>query len=135
LFVNRLPVPFTEDEIREFFGEAKGGIISVKWTTDHQKRQKSSAFVEFGDEEAMNAGLSKHAETLRDATPKVVIAEDRGHPDGPSNRGSMRGRGRGAFGRGGVAAAVAAAAGPSGRPRGSFSKKGETKESAPQAGA
>ncbi|KAG8783878.1 hypothetical protein FS842_007102, partial [Serendipita sp. 407] len=92
LFVKHLPVPVTEEEIKDFFGEARNGIIHVKIPQSYQggaKSQRHFAYVEFGDEEAMKAGLAKKAEKLRDATPQVSVAEDNREP------GSGRGRGRG----------------------------------------
>ncbi|KZT50661.1 hypothetical protein CALCODRAFT_504476 [Calocera cornea HHB12733] len=131
LFMNKInDLPVTEAEIRDFFGEAKSGITFVKIPVHHHTRQqKGFAYVEFGDEDAMKAGLEKHVEKLKTSTPRVVIAEHR-EPvdnDGPTPppaargggpfRGAGRG-GRGGFARNTVAAAAAAAAGPAGRPAG-----------------
>ena len=57
----RMSVPATEGELRDFFGEAKAGIIRVNFPQAYPGRAKI-AYVEFGDEEAMRAGLEKHAE-------------------------------------------------------------------------
>ncbi|KAG8836232.1 hypothetical protein FRC17_008968 [Serendipita sp. 399] len=102
LFVKHLPVPVTEDEIKEFFGEAKTGIVNVKIPQSYQggsKTQRHIAYVEFGDEEAMKAGLTKKGEKLRDATPQVSIADDNREP------GGGRGRGRGGYAMRGLQAA------------------------------
>ncbi|KDQ14143.1 hypothetical protein BOTBODRAFT_32931 [Botryobasidium botryosum FD-172 SS1] len=130
LYVNRLPIPVTEDELREYFGDAKAGITSIKIPLDPRTRQqKSIAFVEFGDEEAMNSGLEKHGTTIKDQNPRVSVAEDRGDPhDRPSYRGGRGGRG--GFNRFGVHAAAAAAAGPGGskfgrQKEGSFHSNGD----------
>lgn len=57
----RFSVTATESELRDFFGEAKAGIIRVNFPQSYPGRAKI-AYVEFGDEEAMRAGLEKHAE-------------------------------------------------------------------------
>jgi RNA recognition motif-containing protein len=57
----RMSVTVTESELREFFGEAKEGIIRINLPQPYSGRAKI-AYVEFGDEEAMKAGLEKHAE-------------------------------------------------------------------------
>lgn len=49
----------TETEIRDFFGEAKGGITRVNIPHVFAGKTKI-AYVEFGDEDAMRAGLDKH---------------------------------------------------------------------------
>ncbi|KZO93752.1 hypothetical protein CALVIDRAFT_539661 [Calocera viscosa TUFC12733] len=131
LFMNKInDLPVTEAEIRDFFGEAKSGITFVKIPVHHHTRQqKGFAYVEFGDEDAMKAGLEKHVEKLKTSTPRVVVAEHREpvENDGPTpppvSRGGGPFRGAGRGGRGGfvrntVAAAAAAAAGPAGRPAG-----------------
>ncbi|TFY79176.1 hypothetical protein EWM64_g4836 [Hericium alpestre] len=71
----RLPVPANENELREFFGEAKAGITRVNYPNSFQGRQMRIAYVEFGDEDAMKAGLEKHAEKLNDAIPEVKQAD------------------------------------------------------------
>ena len=62
LFI-RLPVPVTEQELRDFFQEAKEGITKVTLPQNTFGRGRV-AYVEFGDEEAMKEGLSKHAEVI-----------------------------------------------------------------------
>lgn len=92
LFIKHLPVPVSEDEIKEFFGDAKNGIIHVKIPHINQgggKTQRHFAYVEFGDEEAMKAGLAMKGERIRDSTPHVSIADMDREP------GGGRGRGRG----------------------------------------
>jgi len=109
-------VQASEDEIREFFGEAKSGITRINFPVGHNKmpgpRLTYTAFVEFGDEEAMRAGLAKHEEKLKGVVPMVTQAEDR-EPREYSNfsGGGFRGRGRGGRGGGGFAARGFAAAG------------------------
>jgi hypothetical protein len=56
-----MTVTANENELREFFGEAKSGIIRVNFPQNFSGRAKI-AYVEFGDEEAMRVGLEKHAE-------------------------------------------------------------------------
>ncbi len=69
------------------------------------------AYVEFGDEEAMKAGLEKHAEKLKDTVPEVKQATDKESRQDAApahrGRGGSGGRGRG----GGFAARGLAAAG------------------------
>jgi len=71
------------------------------------------AYVEFGDEEAMKAGLDKHAEKLGDGIPEVKQSDERhnfgGHRGGRGGRGGFRGGGFG--GRGGFANRGLSAAG------------------------
>ncbi|RXW21172.1 hypothetical protein EST38_g4664 [Candolleomyces aberdarensis] len=70
------------------------------------------AYVEFGDEEAMKAGLEKHAAKLKDTTPEVKQAIDRETRE--SFRGG-RGRGRGlGFAARGLSAAGLTRGGPPG---------------------
>lgn len=57
----RMNITATEDELRDFYGEAKGGIIRVNIPPTFAGRA-NIAYVEFGDEEAMKVGLEKHAE-------------------------------------------------------------------------
>lgn len=64
LFI-RMPVPANEGELKEFFGEAKDGIVRVTCPPGFPGKQPKIAYVEFGDEEAMKAGLEKHAEVCK----------------------------------------------------------------------
>lgn len=57
----RMPVQATEAELRDFFGDAKDGIIKINLPPAIAGRAKI-AYVEFGDEDAMKAGLEKRAE-------------------------------------------------------------------------
>ncbi|VDC01107.1 unnamed protein product [Peniophora sp. CBMAI 1063] len=99
----RIPIPANEQEVREFFQDAKAGITKVHFPqSSFAGREKRLAYVEFGDEEAMKAGLEKHAEKLNDGVPDVKVA-DREPREGGSFRG--RGRGRGGFVSRGFAAA------------------------------
>ncbi|EPQ59741.1 hypothetical protein GLOTRDRAFT_136541 [Gloeophyllum trabeum ATCC 11539] len=96
LFV-RSSTPANEGELREFFGEAASGIIRVNYPTSFSGRSQKTAFVEFGDEEAMKAGLEKHAEKLKDTVPEVKQAQDREPRENGPFRGGRGGRGRGGF--------------------------------------
>ncbi|KAI0075394.1 hypothetical protein K474DRAFT_1646537 [Panus rudis PR-1116 ss-1] len=58
----RTSVPANEREVREFFGEAQSGITKVSYPQNFPGKQQKMAYIEFGDEEAMKAGLTKHAE-------------------------------------------------------------------------
>lgn len=60
----RMSVMATEGELRDFFGDAKAGIIRVNFPQSYPGRAKI-AYVEFGDEDAMRAGLEKHAEVRK----------------------------------------------------------------------
>ncbi|KAJ7584685.1 hypothetical protein C8J56DRAFT_789589 [Mycena floridula] len=103
----RMNVAPTEGEIRDFFADAKAGITKINLPPPFAGRPQRVAYVEFGDEEAMRAALSKHAEKLKDQVPEVMQATDKGDRDGASHRGRGRGGGRG----GGFAARGLSAAG------------------------
>ncbi|TDL14316.1 hypothetical protein BD410DRAFT_797257 [Rickenella mellea] len=108
LFV-KMSTPANETELRDFFGEAKSGITRVNLPQAFAGRQHRIAYVEFGDEDAMKAGLEKHDEKLKDTVPLVVIAEDRetrDHAGGPRGRGRGYGRGGGYAARGFAAAGL-----------------------------
>jgi len=60
LFI-KLPVPVSEQELRDYFLEAKEGITKVNMPPNNFGRGRV-AYVEFGDEEAMKEGLTNHAE-------------------------------------------------------------------------
>lgn len=85
LFINQLPVPVSEDEIKAYFGPAASKvccdrialepacrlttlyvlilakIIGVKIPINHfNKQQKAVAFVEFGDKDTMEDAINKH---------------------------------------------------------------------------
>jgi len=60
IFMRMTPhLQVTETEIRDFFGEAKVGITRVNIPHVFVGKAKI-AYVEFGDEDAMRAGLDKH---------------------------------------------------------------------------
>lgn len=62
IFMRMTPqIQVTEDEVRDFFGEAKDGITRVNFPHSFPGKPKL-AYVEFGDDEALKAGLDKHAE-------------------------------------------------------------------------
>ncbi|CDO74203.1 hypothetical protein BN946_scf185043.g255 [Trametes cinnabarina] len=50
----RMPNPASESEVRDFFGDAKEGIIRVTYPSNFAGRNQKMCYVEFGDEEAMN---------------------------------------------------------------------------------
>ncbi|KAF9004685.1 hypothetical protein BDQ17DRAFT_1354497 [Cyathus striatus] len=105
----RMPPSFipVDSEIRDFFGEAKGGITRVNLPQAFTGRARL-AYVEFGDEESMKAGLEKHAEKLNGIIPEVKQAQDRearGEPIGRGFGGRGRGRGLGGYAARGFAAA------------------------------
>ena len=54
-----------ESEIREFFGDAKDGIVKINCPPNFAGKTRGIAYIEFGDEEAMKAGLEKHAEVRK----------------------------------------------------------------------
>lgn len=58
----RMSAGANESELREFFGDAKGGIVRINYPMSHAGKSQRIAYIEFGDEEAMKAGLEKHAE-------------------------------------------------------------------------
>ncbi|KAF8171818.1 hypothetical protein BJ912DRAFT_1065992 [Pholiota molesta] len=119
VFMRMAPqIQISEAEIREFFGEAREGITRVNIPHTFPGKARI-AYVEFGDEEAMKAGLDKHAVTLKDTTPDVKQATDR-ESRGESPFRGFGGRGRGRGGPGGYAARGLSAAGLTrgGGPRG-----------------
>ncbi|KAF5321479.1 hypothetical protein D9619_001120 [Psilocybe cf. subviscida] len=116
----RMPatVQAVEGEIRDFFGDAKDGITKVNLPHAFAGKPKL-AYIEFGDEEAMKAGLEKHAETFKDTTPEVKQATDReSRGEGPFRGFGGRGRGRGGPGGGYAARGLSAAGLTRGSPRG-----------------
>ncbi|KAF7290062.1 DUF2433 domain-containing protein [Mycena chlorophos] len=128
-------VTLTDADIREFFGEAAGAITKINLPPPFANRPTRLGYIEFGDEEAMRAGLDKHVLKIKDVVPEVKQALDKeqrmgggnqnnaegGAPNagGPQNRGGGPGRGRGGRGGGGFAARGFAMAGLTrGTPRG-----------------
>ncbi|KAK0490483.1 hypothetical protein IW261DRAFT_1432305 [Armillaria novae-zelandiae] len=106
----RFSVPANEAEVREFFGDARDGITRITFPMGKfNNRMQKIAYIEFGDEEAMKAGLEKHMEKLKDTIPEVKQATDK--ETRQSESASHRGRGSGGRGRGGFAARGFAAAG------------------------
>ncbi|KAI0829266.1 hypothetical protein BC628DRAFT_1408767 [Trametes gibbosa] len=106
----RMPNSANETEVRDFFGEASQGIIRVTYPQNFPGRHQKMCYVEFGDEDAMKAGLAKQGETLNDAIPELKQATDKESRSGDAGRGGpFLGRGRG--GRGGFAARGLAFAG------------------------
>ncbi|KAH8115766.1 hypothetical protein DFH11DRAFT_1587009 [Phellopilus nigrolimitatus] len=57
----RYSVIATESEVKEFFGGAADSIVRVHFPQNYGKATRT-AFVEFGDEESMRAGLERHGE-------------------------------------------------------------------------
>ncbi|KAJ3540575.1 hypothetical protein NMY22_g4235 [Coprinellus aureogranulatus] len=96
-------VQATEAEVKEFYNDAKDGITRINMPPPFPGRARV-AYVEFGDEEAMKAGLDKHSEKLKDTIPEVKQAIDRDSRDG-GFRGRGRGRGGSGFATRGLAAA------------------------------
>ncbi|KAL1747796.1 hypothetical protein HDZ31DRAFT_31203 [Schizophyllum fasciatum] len=58
----RSMVGASEDEVREFFGPAKGGITRIQYPGTATGRAQKIIYIEFGDEEAMKAGLERNGE-------------------------------------------------------------------------
>ncbi|KAM6495516.1 Ser/Thr protein phosphatase [Amanita muscaria] len=94
-------ITVNEGDIKEFFGEAQGGITRVTIPTPYPGKPNKVAFVEFGDEDAMKNGLEKHAEKLKDTIPEVKQASDKeSRTDHHSLRGPRGGRRGGYVARG-----------------------------------
>ncbi|KAJ6631354.1 hypothetical protein B0H10DRAFT_1865964 [Mycena sp. CBHHK59/15] len=87
-------------DIKEFFGDAKGGITKITLPPPFAGRPQRLGYIEFGDEEAMRAGLEKHLPKIKDMVPEVKQATDRESRGEPPHRGGP-GRGRGSRGGGG----------------------------------
>ncbi|KAI8984929.1 hypothetical protein BD414DRAFT_537385 [Trametes punicea] len=105
----RMPNPANESEVREFFGDAKEGIIRIAYPSNFAGRNQKMCYIEFGDEEAMKAGLAKQGEKLKDSVPELKQATDKESRTGENgHRGAFPGRGRG---RGGFVARGFASAG------------------------
>ncbi|CDZ98739.1 ser thr protein phosphatase [Phaffia rhodozyma] len=97
LYISQMVPPVSEAELKEFFGDASEGIVSVKLIMDKETgAQRHFAYVGFADAATMEKGLSSHATTLKTATPNVAISK-------PPSSGEFSGysRGRGGRGRGG----------------------------------
>jgi len=110
----RMSVSADEQEIRDFFADAKGGITKINYPSNFAGKSQKMAYIEFGDEQTMNAGLEKHLEKLKDTVPEVKQATDKESRNAESMRGGFTGRG----GRGrGFAARGFAAAGLTRPPR------------------
>ncbi|KAG9120593.1 hypothetical protein FRC07_003858 [Ceratobasidium sp. 392] len=146
LYVRPLPIPVSEDELREFFKDAVEGITSIKIPIDFkhpQQPQRGFAYVEFTDEDAMRVGLEKHGDAIQNTKPNVEISNPTEHTSsfrgrgGPGRGGFGGGRGRGGGGPGAGAdkwgsnagrsvmqAAAAAAAGAGGSVPGRGPKQG-----------
>ncbi|KAJ7033449.1 Ser/Thr protein phosphatase [Mycena alexandri] len=107
-------ISVADADIKEFFADAKGGITKITLPAVYPGRPQRVGYIEFGDEEAMRAGLEKHLPKIKDTVPEVKQATDnrpeRG--DAPHRVGPGRGRGgRGGGGGGGFASRGFAAAG------------------------
>ncbi|KAF9534437.1 hypothetical protein CPB83DRAFT_844245 [Crepidotus variabilis] len=109
IFMRMTPqIQVTETEIRDFFRDAKQGITRVNLPHIFAGKPRL-AYVEFGDEDAMKAGLEKQGELLKETVPEVKQATDReSRGEGPF-RGGFRGRGRGGPGGGFAARGLSAA--------------------------
>ncbi|KAI0366219.1 hypothetical protein BV20DRAFT_952738 [Pilatotrama ljubarskyi] len=118
----RMPNPANETEVRDFFGDAKEGIVRVTYPQNFAGRNQKMCYVEFGDEEAMKAGLAKQGEKLNDSIPELKQATDkesRATENGPRGTFAGRGgRGRGGFAARGFASAGLMRGGPPGRANG-----------------
>ncbi|KAJ7744682.1 Ser/Thr protein phosphatase [Mycena metata] len=106
-------ISVADADIKEFFGDAKGGITKITLPPVYAGRPQRLGYIEFGDEEAMRAGLEKHLPKIKDTVPEVKQATDRPERgDAPHRGGPGRGRGgRGGGGGGGFASRGFAAAG------------------------
>ncbi|KAF7362485.1 Ser/Thr protein phosphatase [Mycena venus] len=114
-------ISVSDADIKDFFGDAKGGITKITLPPPFAGRPQRLGYIEFGDEEAMRAGLEKHLPKIKDTVPEVKQATDReSRSEAPHRGGPGRGRGgRGGGGGGGYAARGFAAAGLTrGAPRG-----------------
>ncbi|KAF8161781.1 hypothetical protein K438DRAFT_2025711 [Mycena galopus ATCC 62051] len=123
IFMKMSPSITVQDaDIKEFFGDARGGITKITLPQPFAGRPQRIGYIEFGDEEAMRAGLEKHLPKIKDTVPEVKQATDRESRGEPPHRGGGGpGRGRGGpRGGGGFAARGFAAAGLTrgGAPRG-----------------
>ncbi|KZT66994.1 hypothetical protein DAEQUDRAFT_767517 [Daedalea quercina L-15889] len=118
----RMAEPTNEQEVREFYADAREGIIKISYPQNFPGRAQKMCYVEFGDEAAMKAGLERQGEKLRDFVPELKQATDkesRNAENGNPQRGNFRG---GFRGRGGFAARGLSAAGLTGGGR--FDRKG-----------
>jgi predicted phosphodiesterase len=100
----RMTISANEAELREYYGEAASGITRISYPSSFAGRNQKIAYVEFGDEDAMRAGLENRAAKLKETIPDVVQATDRETRQAES-QGRGRGRGRGSFVARGFAAA------------------------------
>jgi len=138
LYLSGLPLPTSEQEVKDVFEEHRTSITFVKLpfaNNGPQRSQKPIAFVEFKDEESMQAALAKNAGKIRERFIRMSVADNRERTPsddtttvdaaGPDNnnvngsgfsrggslssRGSFRGRGGGRGGGGGGGALFAQA--------------------------
>ncbi|TFY55039.1 hypothetical protein EVJ58_g8501 [Rhodofomes roseus] len=89
----RMAEPASEQEVREFYGEAKAGITKVTYPQNFPGRQQKMCYVEFGDEAAMKAGLERQGDKLKDFVPELKQATDkesRNAENGGPPRGGFR---------------------------------------------
>ncbi|KAG9017412.1 hypothetical protein FRB93_007527 [Tulasnella sp. JGI-2019a] len=119
LYLSRLPVPVSEQEVKDCFGDLKDSITLVKLPSSGPGRgQKPIAFVEFKDEESMQSALAKSTKTIKDQMINMSIADNReraptddlsaptsansnGPADGASNNNFQNQQNGGNFSRGG----------------------------------
>ncbi|KAJ7895660.1 Ser/Thr protein phosphatase [Mycena olivaceomarginata] len=94
-------ISVTEADVKEFFGDARGGITKITLPPPFAGRPQRLGYIEFGDEEAMRAGLEKHLPKIKDTVPEVKQATDRESRGEPPHRGGGGPGGRGRGGRGG----------------------------------
>uniref|UniRef100_D8QJ59 DUF2433 domain-containing protein n=1 Tax=Schizophyllum commune (strain H4-8 / FGSC 9210) TaxID=578458 RepID=D8QJ59_SCHCM len=58
----RLMIGTSEEDVRQFLGPARGGITKVVYPPTATGRAQQIIYIEFGDEEAMKAGLERNGE-------------------------------------------------------------------------
>ncbi|KAI5455152.1 hypothetical protein NCC49_002421 [Naganishia albida] len=99
LYVKGLPQPCTDDELRGLWKEdIRSKITKTKIPVHPNGQNKDYGYVEFGNDEDMQAALKNNAGAINGATLSVTVSNP--PPETSTRRGGFGGRGRGAPTRG-----------------------------------
>ncbi|KAJ9092494.1 hypothetical protein QFC19_008707 [Naganishia cerealis] len=94
LYVKGLPQPCTDDELRGLWKEdIRSKITKTKIPVHPNGQNKDYGYVEFGNDEDMQAALTNNAGAINGTTLSVTVSNP--PPETGSRRGGFGGRGRG----------------------------------------